>query len=102
MFGDDPDTIREILAEFLVSAHETVDAFEAAFGRKSAKDVGALCHDLKSSSRAIGAHALADLCAALERAGKDDDWPTIERDAPKLRGCMSEVAEFIDGRSKER
>ena len=65
----------------------------------SAEDVGALCHDLKSSSRQIGAHALADLCAALERAGKEGDWPTIERDAPKLRGRMSEVAEYIDNQS---
>ncbi len=40
-----------------------------------------------------------DGASALERAGKAGDWPTIERDAPKLSGGMSEVAEFIDGQS---
>ena len=99
VFGDDADTIRDILADFVDPAWQTVADIEDAFERRSAQDVGALGHDLKSSSRQIGAHGLADLCAALERAGKDDDWPTIERNAPKLRGCMSEVAEFIDEQS---
>ena len=91
--------IREILAAFLVSARETMADIEDAFERSSAKDVGDLCHVLKSASRVIGALALADLCAAIELAGKEGDWLTIERDAPKLRGCMNEVAEFIDERS---
>ena len=99
IFGDDPDTIREILAEFAATAWPTVAGIEDAVERKLAQNLGTLCHDFKSSSRTIGAIALSELCATLERAGKDDDWATIERDTPKLRGFMSEVAEFIDEQS---
>jgi signal transduction histidine kinase/DNA-binding response OmpR family regulator/uncharacterized membrane protein affecting hemolysin expression len=94
LVGDDPQAIQEILAEFVTSAWETVNGIETAFKQKSAKEVGALSHDLKSSSRAIGAYALSELCAALERAGKRDDWTTIARHAPVLRGHMTEVANY--------
>ena len=99
LFGDDADTIRELLAKFVASASETVAQIEDACQRKSAEEVGALGHKLKSSSRQIGAYALSEVCVVLERAGAASDWPTIESDVPILRERMSEVADFIANQS---
>ena len=69
MFGDDEDTLREILQDFVVPARNIVCEIEEAYEAKPAAGVGAAAHKLKSSSRAVGANALADLCAELEAAG---------------------------------
>ena len=99
LFGDAADTIRKLLAKFVASASETVAQIEDACRRKSAEEVGALGHKLKSSSRQIGAYALSEVCVVLERAGAASDWPTIESDVPILRERMSEVADFIANQS---
>ena len=99
IFGDDTETIGEILAEYIEPAWQTVAGIEAAFEQRNCGDIGALGHKLKSSSRSIGADALADLCLVLETAGKAGDWPVIEDAAPRLRGHMQQVADYIVERS---
>ena len=95
VFGDDEETFKEILKDFLAPATSNVGEIEAAFADRSADGVAAAAHKLKSSSRAVGANALSDLCQALETAGKAEDWPAIEAAAPKLRGHMQDVAAYI-------
>lgn len=95
IFGDDQETIHEVLADFVDPAWQTVAEIEAAFEQREAKDIGALGHKLKSSSRAVGANALSDLCQALEAAGKNDDWGIIEDTVPRLREQMQAVADCI-------
>ena len=99
IFGDDPDTVRDILADFVDPALQSVVEIEGAFEHRKAEDIGALGHKLKSSSRAVGANALADLCQALETAGKAEDWPVIEDAAPRLRAQMQDVADYIAAQS---
>jgi len=94
-FGDDPELIKEILNDYVKPATAIVEEIESAFGRRDAAAVGAAAHKLKSSSRAVGADALADLCAALESAGKADDWNGIETGVPKLRGLLETVIGHI-------
>ena len=38
---------------------------------------------------------LANLCLALETAGKADDWAEIEKAAPRLAGVLQEVTEYV-------
>ena len=95
IFGDDADTVRDILADFVDPAWQSVIEMEGAFEQRKAEEIGALGHKLKSSSRAVGANALADLCQALETAGKAEDWPTIEDAVPRLRRHMQDVADYI-------
>ena len=96
IFGEDQETIREILADFPEPAWETVEEIETAVASKSASDVGAAGHKLKSSSRAVGANALSDLCFVLEKAGKANDWDTIESEVAKLRPLLGEIAQYIE------
>ena len=64
-------------------------------GRSQADAVAKAAHKLKSSSRAVGANALADLCLALETAGKAEDWQTIDAEAPKLPPTLDLVLDYI-------
>lgn len=95
VFGDDEETFKEILDDFVEPASDNVRDIIAAFEAKSASDVATAAHKLKSSSRAVGAQALADLCQALELAGKSDDWDTLNSDAPKLSGELDSVLNYI-------
>mgnify|MGYP001223645601 CR=1 FL=1 len=71
IFGDDEQTIKELLEEFIVSSEKTMTDLSAAVDQESAAQVKSLAHKLKSSARTVGAHVLADLCEALEAAGKE-------------------------------
>ena len=90
-FGDDEETIREIMQDYVGPAGETVGEIDAAYEAKDAAQIGAAGHKLKSASRSIGAYGLADICARLEAAGKSDDWPEIERNYDQLEPMFTAV-----------
>ncbi|MCK7615048.1 PAS-domain containing protein [Roseibium sediminicola] len=96
IFGDDAETVMEILSDFVAPAWEIVAEVEAAVALKDASQITAACHKLKSSARAVGANALSDLCQRLEKAGKSHDWATINAEFPNLRPLMNDVADYID------
>ena len=95
VFGDDEETLREILQDFVEPATNNVKEITDAFDGRAAAAVGAAAHKLKSSSRAVGAHRLADLCQDLEKAGKSDDWENIDKLAPQLNGVLEGVVKYI-------
>ncbi len=96
VFGEDEETFKEILQEFVEPATNNIGEIEAAFDERSADGVAKAAHKLKSSARSVGATELADLCLALETAGKADDWDEIEKAAPRLSGVMDSVAQYIE------
>ena len=96
VFGDDEDTFREILQEFIEPATSNISDIEASFADRSADGVAKAAHKLKSSARSVGASELADLCLALETAGKAEDWSEIDEAAPRLSGVMKEIANYIE------
>ena len=96
MFGDDMDTVKEILGEYVAPSRDIIGEIVTAFEAHDADAVGKAGHKLKSSSRAIGADALADLCFALEQAGKAGTWKDIEKHYPDLRPTFDAVVSFIE------
>ena len=96
LFGDDADTIQKTLRKFIPPSNAIVQDIEDAFSTRSAAGVAAGAHKLKSSARAIGANALADLCQTLEAAGKAEDWDAITASVPSLNERMQEVSNHID------
>ena len=75
MVGDDPETVREFLSDYRDSTRQLATEIGAARAAGDMRQIGAIVHKLKSSSRSVGALALGDLCAALEndcRAGELD------------------------------
>ena len=95
VFGDDSGTFRDILQVFVDPATNDVKEIETAFDERSAAGVAAAAHKLKSSSRAVGAHTLANLCLNLEMAGRSENWKDIEASVPRLGGVLREVTDFI-------
>lgn len=95
MFGDDPETFKEILCSFVEPSEVIIADLKAGHANKSAPDVKAGAHKLKSSARSVGANALADACLALETAGKEEDWKSIDKIAPTLDGLMAEINSYV-------
>ena len=95
VFGDDEETFKEILQDFVDPATDNLREIEAAFGDRSANGVAKAAHKLKSSARTVGADCLADLCQTLETAGNEENWDEIDKTAPLLAGAMQEVADYI-------
>lgn len=56
------------MAKFHVSARRLADDLRAAFAVRDLSRLGFAAHNLKSNARTVGAQALGDLCAELERA----------------------------------
>jgi len=96
-FGDDPDLIRDILKDFVSPATAIVKEVDDAFANKDAAGVGSAAHKLKSSSRAVGANAMADLCFELEKAGKGCQWDLINELYPQLMPAFKQVRSYIEG-----
>ena len=96
VFGDDEETFREILQEFVGPSTDNVKDINIAFENHSAADVASASHKLKSSSRSVGANELADICTELEAAGKNDDWDTINALVPRLPSVMQQVSAYIE------
>ncbi|MBT4888516.1 MAG: Hpt domain-containing protein [Rhodospirillales bacterium] len=95
VFGDDADTFKEILQDFVDPSMNIVKEINDAYTVRDAKAVGAAGHKLKSSSRSVGAHTLADLSETLEMAGKGEDWNTIDNAIPLLEPTLSYVMDYI-------
>lgn len=95
MFGDDDETFKEILLDFVEPSLDIVQEIKDGYEARDAQAIGAAGHKLKSSSRAVGANALADLCAELEVVGKGDDWEGIEASLQKLDPLMEQVTNYI-------
>jgi signal transduction histidine kinase/DNA-binding response OmpR family regulator/PAS domain-containing protein/CHASE3 domain sensor protein len=97
VFGDDDETFREILDDFIGPASDNVAQVSAAREARDAPAVEAASHKLKSSARSVGAVAVADLCDALESAGAAVDWDTIDANASagQLEKLMEEVVDYI-------
>lgn len=95
MFGDDPEMFKEILNDFIDPSQKIIEEIKAGHEQCSTEAVKQAAHKLKSSARAVGANALADLCYELEVAGKEDDLDTINRQISNLDPLMESVVEYI-------
>jgi len=93
---DDDDMLLSILVEFVDVSSEIVQQLEEAAQWGDSEAVGRHAHKLKSSARTIGAHPLADLCLALEKAGKEDDMPEISAQMPQLTPAFEAVRTEIE------
>ena len=95
LVGDDPVIVNEFLTDYLASSRDNMEEMHAVLAVGDARQVGSLAHKLKSSSRAVGALALGDLCAELENLGKTEDMDAIAKTMVKFDACLVEVEAAI-------
>ena len=66
LIGPDPELLREFLSDYRASSVRLAVELGGARAAGAARRIGEIAHKLKSSSRAVGALGLGDLCAELE------------------------------------
>jgi signal transduction histidine kinase/CheY-like chemotaxis protein/HPt (histidine-containing phosphotransfer) domain-containing protein len=96
MVGDDPAILREVLQDFRASAVRIISDLRAACAAGQTKAAGGAAHKLKSSARAIGAFALSELCADIERAGDAGDSAALAERVPLFNAEMAIVDAYLD------
>jgi CheY-like chemotaxis protein/HPt (histidine-containing phosphotransfer) domain-containing protein len=97
MVGDDEATLRELLQDYERSARQALEEIGRAHAGGDAEHVGAVAHRLKSSSRAMGAVLLGDLCAQLENACKKQDQAETTRVVTALGDVAQDVLRSVRG-----
>jgi HPt (histidine-containing phosphotransfer) domain-containing protein len=91
--GDDQFT--ELIGEYIADAGNLVDAINGAVSRRESEAVMRGAHTLKSTSRVLGAAELAELCAALELAGREDDLSGADELAARATDVFGAVKQAL-------
>ena len=95
LFGDDPSTLAELEREFLDIAR---GAEREIRGTDDLQTIGRAAHRVKGSSGMIGADALSEVAAAVERAAKAQDLPAVRRLDRSFSHEVTKVATLMSGR----
>lgn len=78
LVGKDPGVLREFLQDFQRDAERLRTQLRDALAEGDLAQVSLLAHTLKSSSRAVGAGAMGERCAQLERLAKSADTEGLQ------------------------
>ncbi len=97
LIGDDDATLRDFMHDFRISATKIAVELRAACAAENAEAAGALVHKLKSSARSVGALALGDLCAEIEKSGKLGNSAAVKVLLPRFELELAGVEHFLEG-----
>ena len=92
---NDVGKIRKFSLKFIETARTTLAEMEVARARRDLALLGGLGHKLKSSAATVGALGFADLCKALETAGKTNDWQQAENVLSQLPELLQEITRQV-------
>ncbi|GAB6054457.1 hypothetical protein JCM17960_32770 [Magnetospira thiophila] len=98
-FGDDTEMLDEILDGFVETAAEDMALLAQAVSQGEEEQVRLLAHRLKSAARTVGAHALAESCAILEKVKSDGEWTILPRQFQTLKDHWQTTRQAITARS---
>ena len=91
LVGDDPQIVHRFLASYRAAAERLALEMLTARGVDDIRQIGAIAHKLKSSSRSIGALALGDLCAELENACRSGTREEVSRGIVQFEAALRHV-----------
>jgi HPt (histidine-containing phosphotransfer) domain-containing protein len=94
---DEPGWARNFLRRYLGLAAESLRDVQRAVAGADAAAVRDAAHKIRSSSRNVGALALADTLGRLEAAAKHDDWETIRGVASGLDALFEATRDAMRG-----
>ena len=93
---NNPLEIIDFLTVFQIEAAKLTAEIIAAIRAEQIAVVFEAAHQLKSSSHTVGAMELAELCSALEVAGRADDLATINTLLPGFEQAWNAVNNQIN------
>ena len=91
----DKDFYRDILKEYVTGHADHSEKLIGYYEKKDWDNYSVLVHAVKSTSRTIGAGALADLAAKMELASKDRDIDFVEKEHANTLEQYSKTASAI-------
>ena len=101
--GDDPQVVQRFLGDYRSAAARLATELRTARDADDLRQIGAIAHKLKSSSRSIGALVLGDLCAGLENAcrtgARDEVAQGIVQFEAALRDVDAQIAVLLRARA---
>jgi PAS domain S-box-containing protein len=95
LVGEEPAVLGKFLTDFQDNANAIAAELHQAATVNNPQTTGALAHKLKSAARSVGATALADLCADMERAGKASAVDTLANLLPHFELEMVRVNTYL-------
>lgn len=95
MVGHEPEVVMDFLQQYLVSARKIMAEVRAGHAAGHLAQIGGATHRLKSSSRAIGALGLGDLCAEIESAANLMHEAEVVASIPPLELAFAAVERAI-------
>ena len=100
MFGDDEDTIKELLLSFVSSTPETLNQLKSAIVSNDLKKIKSCVHQLAGTSSSFGFKAFSITCRTLEQAANDDDHEKITETYEELLLAYERVCGYVKSRYK--
>jgi CheY-like chemotaxis protein len=91
----DDDFYRTLLAEYACGAEQKLNGLRRSYDAQEWKNYATVSHSIKSTSRMIGASALADLAERLEKAADAEDLPALKENHIRLTTQFESVAAAI-------
>ena len=93
--GDDDNMYLSLLAAYAAEEVEKAANIKECYRTKDWKNYGVYVHSLKSSSKMIGASALAEIAAESEAASNTEDTLVIDNNHDKMMEMYSALAAII-------
>lgn len=93
LFHNNSTLVCKFALKFIEVANSTLSEMKLAQVEKDLPALGRLGHKLKSSARTIGASGFAELCEALEKAGRDNDWDEAELLLTKIPFLLERITQ---------
>ena len=91
----DESLYQSVLKEYAHSAKEKVQTLEQYYHEHDWDDYATVVHAIKSTSRMIGAIALSEIAANLERCADEKDPKAVEKDHLRMMAQYEEVVTAI-------
>ncbi len=91
LFGDDDESIREILQTYLDDLKSSGEELKAAVGARDRKRAARVAHSMKGASANVGANGLSALCASVERGSAEAPWDELDSLLRRVRDEAAEV-----------
>lgn len=88
-FGQHVEQIAQLIKDYQVSAQNKAVEIRAAIASGDWKALSRCAHTLKSSSRAVGALALGEVCQQLEQAGINDQAEVAQKLATEFEHALA-------------
>lgn len=88
---------RALIDDFLASTREDLAELERLAAPETLAGLTRQAHKMKGAARLIGALQLADAAAALEAAGRSEDWRAVPPKVLALHAACARLRERVEG-----